>query len=306
MATRLKWQPVNQARPQLLRWVKSNRRLSRFWVLFIALLAALLLSGCVHADLEINFRGQSGGEIVQHIKLAQLTTVSSSAAQDWFDGIKRRARQLRGKANRSDQEIEVTIPFGSPADLEAKVNQLLNPADVKIPSRNIAPATATGETASAANPELQLPLVQSHLKVKQQNFLFFLRNRLIYDLDLRSLGVQSANGNLLFSPDSLLELEFKLRTPWVARSINSRTEAASPEVGRQPRGATEVRGRGGSRIAPTQQGQQLVWMLQPGQLNHLEAVFWFPSPIGIGAAAIALLVAGGIYVKYRLLPKSSI
>jgi hypothetical protein len=297
-------QSANQEKHKLLRWAKPSRRPSRFWVLFIALLAALFLSGCVHADLEINFRGQSGGEIVQHIKLAdQLTAVSSSAAQDWFDGVKRRARQLRGKAKRSDQEIEVAIPFGSPADLEAKVNQLLNPADTKIPSRNVAPGPVTGE-ASTANPELQLPLVQSHLKVKQQNFLFFLRNRLIYDLDLRSLGVQSANGNLLFSPDPLLELEFKLKTPWLARSVNSKA-ATSPQVGRQPREATEVRGRGDSRIAPTQHGQQLVWTLQPGQLNHLEAVFWFPSPIGIGAVAIALFIAAGMYVKYRLLPKPS-
>lgn len=282
MATRLK-QPANQA-PKLLRWAKSDRKLLRVWVVFVTLLAAFLLSGCVQADLEINFRGQSGGEIVQHIKLAQLTTVSSSATQDWFDGIKRRARQLRGKAKRSDQGIEVTIPFDNPADLEAKVNQFLNPADSKISSKSVISLGTANETATVTDSELQL--VQSHLRVRQQNFLFFLRNRLVYDLDLRSLGVQSLNGNLLLSPEPLLELEFKLKTPWLARSTNSTTEPASPQV------RTE--------------GRQLIWTLQPGQLNHLEAVFWFPSPIGIGAVAIALFVAGGLYVKYRLLSKPSV
>lgn len=279
MGTRLNTY-ANRERPKFLRWT-NGRRPSRFWVLFIALLAFFLLSGCVHADLEISFRGQSGGEIVQHINLAQLPPVSRSASEDWFDGIKQRARQLRGKAKRSGPAIEVTVPFDNPADLETKVNQLLSSTDVKIPSTEVAPSTAVG-TAQAANPT-ELPLVQSRLHVRQQNFLFFLRNRLIYDLDLRSLGVQSLSGNLLFSPDPLLELEFKLKTPWLARSINSE---ASPEV----------------RV----EGQQLVWTLQPGQLNHLEAVFWFPSPIGIGAVAIALFTAAGMYVRYRLLPKPSI
>lgn len=253
---------------------------SRWWILLIVLLASLLLSGCVQSDLEINFRGQSGGQIVQHVKLAdQLTTVSDTATQDWLDGIKRRARQLRGKTKQlSSREIEVVIPFGSPTDLETKLNQFLNPATAK-PSNGKA-----AEKASSS--ELQLPLTQSHLKMTQQNFLFFLRNRLIYDIDLRSLGVQSMGGDLLLSPD-WLELEFELNTPWGARSINAaqNSEATSPEVHIQ--------------------GQQLAWTLQPGQLNHLEAVFWFPSPIGIGAVAITLLVAGGIYLKYGSLTKSS-
>jgi hypothetical protein len=45
-----------------------------------------------------------------------------------------------------------------------------------------------------------------------------------------------------------------------------------------------------------------MWTLKPGQLNHLEAVFWLPSPLGIGTLVIVLLVLGGFYLKYKSLP----
>ncbi|NJM84994.1 MAG: DUF3153 domain-containing protein [Leptolyngbyaceae cyanobacterium RM2_2_21] len=41
--------------------------------------------------------------------------------------------------------------------------------------------------------------------------------------------------------------------------------------------------------------------LQLGQLNHMEAVFWVPSPIGLGAAAIAVLMVLGWLIRYRVL-----
>jgi len=230
------------------------------------LLASLLLSGCVDADLGINFKGQSGGEIVQRIQLLNpLTTFDGATTQQWFDTIKQRTRQLQGKTKQSEQEIEVTIPFDNGADLEAKLNQFFS--DIF-------------KTAETTSPESQSPLLQSDLRVSQQNFFFLLRHRLIYELDLRSLGLQSVSGALLFNPaESLLNLDFSLTTPWGAHSINSI-------------GVESEQGR----------GRQLVWHLQPGQLNHLEAVFWFPSPLGIGAVAIALVTAAGIYLKSNLLP----
>ena len=42
------------------------------------------------------------------------------------------------------------------------------------------------------------------------------------------------------------------------------------------------------------------WSLVPGELNTLAADFWVPSYIGIGAAAIALLVLIGYGLKYWL------
>lgn len=109
-----------------------------------------------------------------------------------------------------------------------------------------------------------------------------MRNRLSYDLDLRSLSLISANSNLLVSPASILELDFSLNTPWGARSVEKAENSIHPES--------------------YQKGRQIVWRVQPGQLNHLEAVFWLPSPIGIGTVVIALFVTAGIFLRYKFMP----
>ena len=128
--------------------------------------------------------------------------------------------------------------------------------------------------------DTDLPKFESHLSVKQNNLLLVLRNRLTLELDLRSLSLLSSNGSLLVSPGGLLELDFSLNTPWGAQSIETVAGAIVPES--------------------FQEGKQLVWKLKPGEINYLEAVFWIPSPVGIGAVIIALFVAAGISLKYQL------
>jgi hypothetical protein len=233
------------------------------------LLASLLLSGCVQYDVGINFESPNRGEIVQHIKLGdRLTSLSGATAQQWLDTVEQRTRRLGGKIQRnSNQEATVTIPFSSGADLNTKFNEFLNPAPPK---------------GTAKRTEPVLPEIKSDFHLSQSNFLLLQRNRLSYTLDLRSLGVSSANGDLLVNPSSLLDLAFQLNTPWGARSVNTAAHAISA-----------VRG---------QKGHQLLWTLQPGQINHLEAVFWLPSPLGIGTVVIVLLVLGGWYLKYQTLP----
>lgn len=256
--------PIAKAIAQILR-----QQLGRFRVVWMMLLASLLLSGCVQYDVGINFESPNRGEIVQHIKLGdRLTSLSGATAQQWLDTVERRTRRLGGRIQRSsNQEVAVTIPFSSGADLNTKFNEFLNPSTKK---------------GAAKRAEPVLPEIKSDFHLSQSNFLLLLRNRLSYTLDLRSLGVTSANGDLLVSPSSLLDLEFRLNTPWGARSVNTAADAISA-----------VRG---------QQGHQLVWTLQPGQINHLEAVFWLPSPLGIGTVVIVLLVLGGWYLKYQTLP----
>lgn len=42
------------------------------------------------------------------------------------------------------------------------------------------------------------------------------------------------------------------------------------------------------------------WLLQPGQINQIEAVCWVPSPIGIGAVIIVIACAAGYGLRYGL------
>jgi hypothetical protein len=199
---------------------------------------------------------------------------SGDSAQEWLNSIERRTQKLQGKTKRlSNQEVTVTIPFNNGAELEAKFNEFFNPTGKK--NSEAITSTAT-----------ELPNIDSQMSLTQNNLLFLLRNRLSYDLDLRSLSLISTNGNLLVSPGEILELEFSLNTPWGARSIEKAENGIRPES--------------------YQKGRQLVWTLKPGQLNHLEAVFWLPSPIGIGTAVIILFVAAGIYLRYNFMPDPTI
>lgn len=233
-------------------------------------LVVLLLSGCVRYDVGVNFDNPHRGEIVQHIKLGErLTSFSGDSAQEWLNSIERRTRQLEGKVKRlSNEEIAVTIPFNNGAELESKFNEFFNPVEKKNSSR-----VKTTE---------ELPTIDSHFKLNQNNLLLLLRNKLSYDLDLRSLSLISTNNSVLANPGSILDLEFSLNTPWGAKSIEKDSNAVHPES--------------------YQNRRQLVWILKPGQLNHVEAVFWLPSPIGIGTVLITLFVAAGIYLRYNFMP----
>ncbi len=245
--------------------------LGRLRVLGLMLLSALLLSGCVQYNVGVNFEGQHRGAIVQHIKLGeQLTSFSHEQAQEWLKSIEQRVRQLQGKTKRlSDQEMIVTIPFSNGTELESKFNQFFNPVAKK-------------KSPAKASEPIDLPKLDSKFHLAQGNWFLVQRNKLTYDLDLRSLGVVSANGNVIVSPNSLLDLQFSLETPWGARDVNQAENAVHPQV--------------------YEDGHQLVWQLQPGQLNHLEAVFWLPSPLGVGTVAIVLLILGGFYLKYKAFP----
>lgn len=236
----------------------------RWRVVWVILLAVLMLSGCVQYDVGVTFDNPNRGEIVQHIHLEErLTSLSGTTAKTWLDSVEQRTRSLGGKVQRlSGQDLMVTIPFNRGADLEKKFNQFFS-SETK--------QTKRGQAA------IELPEIQSHLSLTQNNLILWQRNHLVYDLDLRSLGVLAADGNVLLSPSSLLKLEFRLATPWGARSMSQAPGTLKPNF--------------------RQQGKQLVWTLQPGQVHHLEAVFWLPSPLGIGTLVIVLLVLAGSYLK---------
>jgi hypothetical protein len=228
------------------------------------------LAGCVRYDVGVNFEHQQHGEIVQHIKLGQqLTSLSQSEATKWLSSVESRAIQLQGKAEQiSPQEIVVTIPFNNGQDLATKFNQFFNPNP-----QNVA--------HSLQQDELDLVQLNSQMSLRQNNWLFLERNRLNLSVDLRALGVLSNQGNVIVSPGSLVDLEFALNTPWGARSLVSEN-LLTPDI--------------------LNEGRQLVWHLQPGQINQIETVFWLPSLLGLGTVAIIGFVVGGFYLKYKRFP----
>ncbi|WP_442941119.1 DUF3153 domain-containing protein [Nostoc sp.] len=239
-------------------------------ILWLMLLTSLLLTGCVKYDVGLNFDNSNSGELVQHIKLGErLTSFSGDYVYEWLNSIERRARQLEGKTQRvSQEEIIVTIPFSSGRELQEKFNEFFN-SRINQPSESM-----------QSESDSELPKIESNVLLEQNYFLLLVRNRLIYDLDLRSLSLIASKGNVLANAGAILDLEFSLKTPWGAKNIQL-TETA---------------------IAPEKNGNQLLWKLQPGELNHIEAIFWLPSPLGIGALLIILFVWGGLYLRYNFMP----
>lgn len=258
----------------------------RIRLVCILLLASLLLSGCVDYDLGVNLNNANYGKFVQHIKLGEkLTSFSGDSVYEWLDSIERRARELEGKAKRiSQEEVIVTIPFSNGRELQRKYNTFFNS---RTNSTNSSKNNSKNNSKSRSNKsksESELPKIDSNLLLKQSNFLLLVRNQLIYDLDLRSLALISSNVNELTNTSSIIDLEFSLKTPWGASSIQETEDSIAPEVNNK------------------QNNKQLSWKLKPGQLNHLEAVFWLPSPVGIGTLLIVLFVALGFYLRYSFMP----
>lgn len=237
-------------------------------VVAVMVLAAIALSGCVDSEVGIRFENPHRGEIVQTIRLGeQLQQLQGENAQQWLKAIERQAKAVGGRVQRSANQASgliVKIPFNNSQELEQKFNQFFS---------------AVIGQAESANGDRALN-IESHLTVSHSNFLLLERDRLRYEIDLRSLGVVSADGELLVSPASLVNLEFRLETPWGARSI------IEPD---------------GLRSRSRYSGRELIWLLAPGKQNALEAVFWLPSPIGIGAVLIILLVIAGQFLRYSRL-----
>ncbi|BAW95516.1 hypothetical protein NIES970_04230 [[Synechococcus] sp. NIES-970] len=235
-------------------------------LLSLCCVCALCLVGCVDYDVEIAFDHQHHGEIHQHLRLGdEFTNFNQQEAKHWLCSLEKRAKDLHGATQRvSSQELDVRIPFNNGADLVSKFNDFFNPE---------------GQNLQAT--DLDLVQLKSAIALEQKNWLLFERNRATLDVDLRALGVLSQRGSLMLSPGSLLDLDIGLKTPLGARVVN-RDAAPSPVT--------------------RNEGDRLIWTLQPGQLNHLEVAFWVPSWVGLGTAGIIGLLFLGYYLKYRRLP----
>jgi hypothetical protein len=233
----------------------------------IAMIATLLLSGCVQYDIGINFDNPNQGEILQHIRLSNL---NSASTQQWLKTLENKARQLQGSTQSlNNQDLTLRIPFTNALDLESKFNEFLQVSTQQIDASDDSLAT-------------NLSGLASHFKMTQHNFIVLVQNHLNYDLNLQPLALLPTQNQGLLSSNTFIQLEFSLSTPWGAHGTNALSN--------------------GDVLSPLEQGRTLIWELRPGQLNHLEADFWLPSPLGIGTLLILLLVAGGSYFRRAVPP----
>ena len=251
---------------------KSSARNSvRKPILFLLPLVFCLLTfltGCVRYDVGINFNSPYSGTLVQHIKVgAQLSNLGKSEATEWLKAVESRSRKLQGKVKHlNSEEILVIVPFTNGEELASKFNQLFN---------SYVPDTS----AVIVEQDAELVKLGSVVSLQQSNLLFVERNHLDLTIDLQALNLLANQDKILIDPNSLLDLEFHLNTPWIANNVNH-----------------------SDNLKPLDNHQGLVWHLESGQLNHIEAVFWLPNPIGIGAATIILVMILGYMLKYRRFP----
>ncbi len=195
--------------------------------------------------------------------------MSKTEANQWLKSLENRAKSLQGKAKKvSDEEIIVTIPFSNGQELTDKFNHFFNPNYSKI---------ASG--LKVENPELVE--LKAEMSIKQNNWIFFERNKLNIDVDLRALGVLSNQGNVIVSPGSLVDLEFVLNAPWRVKNIDKNSNLNSES---------------------NPDNTQVTWQLEPGQINRIETSFWVPSYLGIGTVIIILVILVGFYAKHRHFP----
>ena len=120
--------------------------------------------------------------------------------------------------------------------------------------------------------------LQAHLAITQKNALLAVYTELSLDVDLTQLAIATVEGDRLLSLDPLVQLRFDLETPW---GVQWQSQAEGENTGQTQAGIP----------------------LQSGKVNHLQAAFWLPSPIGLGSVAIGLLVAAGQWLRKKLLAK---
>jgi hypothetical protein len=196
-----------------------------------------------------------------HGQLVQHIRLASQLtnSQTWLDRLENQAKRLGGRTQRL-----------SPQELDLAI-PFGNGADLEHKFNQLA--------STAQLPSQPQPILTSQFHLTSSNLLLLERKHLTYDLDLTSFGLSGTDeAPLPFDPTAVLHLEFGISAPWGAKV------KVSP-----------------SRFSPPSQAQNqsVSWILQPGQVNHLEAVFWLPSPLGLGTIAIVGLVAAGLYYTRR-------
>lgn len=223
---------------------------------------AICLSGCVKYDTGINFSSLNYGEIVEHIQLGEQLNSFSQQA------VRAWIASIEQRTKLAQGHIDRL------SDRELKVIIPFNNAQELVTKidRYFNPNLTDSQSVSKFN---------THIQINQNNFLVVVRNHLTYDIDLRSLAATPNDTQASVGSANFVDLNFSLQSNWGVSNINGTSNAVG------------VKNLNDNRVS---------WQLKPGQLNHIDAIFWLPNPLGIGAIIITLISAIGYYIKYRQLP----
>ncbi|NET72258.1 MAG: DUF3153 domain-containing protein [Sphaerospermopsis sp. SIO1G2] len=246
---------------QLVQRLKTNLKQP---IILLLLITASTLSGCVEYDLGINFHHTNNGELVQHIQFSEnLNSFSGNYVDEWLKNLERRAKKLQGSTERiSATDIIVKIPFTNSRELQAKFNSFFN-------------NYSQNKQIDKLENNQELKQVSANLIAEDNNFLLLSRHYLNYDMDLRSFAALTRPESNLGSDESIINIDFSLQTPWGFKNIQKTEKSITPE----------------------KHGKQWIWKLKPGQINHIEVVFWLPNILGISTLIIILFVSVGIYLS---------
>jgi Protein of unknown function (DUF3153) len=223
---------------------------------------AIGLSGCVKYDTGVNFSSLNYGEIVEHIQLGEQLNSFNQKAVQTW------IASIEQRTKQAEGQITRV------SDREFKVIIPFNNAQELVAKidRYFNPTPVDQEDKSKFN---------AHMQINQSNFLLAVRNQMIYDIDLRSLSLKSSDPQAAMAAQNFVNLDFSLQSPWGVKNSDAPGNIVGVKVPNK---------------------KQVHWQLKPGELNHLDAIFWLPNPLGIGAILIILISGGGYYLKYRQLP----
>jgi Protein of unknown function (DUF3153) len=225
-------------------------------------LIALALSGCVKYDTGVNFSSLNYGEIVEQIQLGEQLNSFSQDA----------VRSWVSSIESRTQQLQGRIEHLSDRELK-----------IVIPFNNASELATKINNYFNPYPKIATDKSQfnSHLHIDQSNFLLVVRSHLTYDIDLRSMVVKATDPKVSIASGNLVDLNFSLHSPW---------------------GVSSGEGIENLSGVKTTDDRAMNWQLKPGELNHIDAIFWLPNPLGIGGVLITIVSICGYYLKYRQLP----
>jgi Protein of unknown function (DUF3153) len=226
---------------------------------------AIALSGCVKYETGINFSSLNYGEIVQHIQIGEQLNSFSQQA------VKTWLASIESRTKAAAGHIEYLN--GGEVNAIVPFNNSRELVD-KIDRYFNSTAISTQDDAS----------FKAHMQVQQNNFFLVVRNHLTYDIDLRSQIVKSTDPKVSIASGDLVDINFSIQSPW---------GVSSPDLPDSINGVSGTNDR------------QKSWKIQSGKMNHIEAFFWLPNPLGIGSIVIIFISIVGYYLKYRQLPWQS-